>query len=69
MENKKISSSWDNYSEKNTYSFSEEKKLEIVKKFVDENRIGFLADLGCNEGKYSEYASKKKLKLLVLTLI
>ena len=71
LENKKIPSNWDNYSEKNTYTFKEEeRKLEIVKKFVDENRIGFLADLGCNEGKYSEYASKqKKLKLLALTLI
>ncbi len=66
LKNKKIASSWDNYSEKNTYSFKEEeRKLEIVKKFVDENKIGFLADLGCNEGKYSEYASKqKKIKVI-----
>ena len=66
LENKKIPSNWDNYSEKNTYTFKEEeRKLEIVKKFVDENRIGFLADLGCNEGKYSEYASKqKKIKVI-----
>ena len=66
LENKKIASSWDNYSEKNTYSLKEEeKKLEIVKRFVDENKIEFLADLGCNEGKYSEYAStQKKIKVI-----
>lgn len=61
LDNKKRSSSWDKYSVENTYNSSEEeKKLDIIKKFVDENETKFLVDLGCNDGKYSEYASNQK---------
>jgi len=59
LKNKKRITNWDGYSDKNTYDETEEKiKLEIIKNFVDENKPNFLADLGCNEGKFSEYASK-----------
>jgi len=61
LNNKKTISNWDKYSEKNTYnSKEEERKLNIIKNFIDENNPKFLGDLGCNDGKYSEYASKKK---------
>jgi len=61
LNNKKTISNWDKYSEKNTYdSKEEEKKLNIIKNFIDDNDPKFLGDLGCNEGKYSEYASKQK---------
>ena len=61
LNNKKTISNWDKYSEKNTYdSKEEEKKLNIIKNFIDKNNPKFLGDLGCNEGRYSEYASKQK---------
>ncbi|MFL2852755.1 MAG: class I SAM-dependent methyltransferase [Candidatus Pelagibacter sp.] len=66
LDNKKTISNWDKYSEKNTYNpKEEEKKLEIIKSFIDNNNPNFLGDLGCNEGKYSEYASsQKKIKVV-----
>jgi len=61
LNNKKTISNWDKYSEKNTYNSKEEEiKLNVIKNFIDNSNPKFLGDLGCNEGKYSEYASKQK---------
>ena len=40
------------------------KKLEITKKFYNENNIGILADLGCNDGKFSEFAASKNIQVV-----
>lgn len=62
---KKQISTWEKYSENNTYSDSESiKKLEITEKFYNENNIGILVDLGCNDGKFSEYAARKNLRVV-----
>ena len=59
---KKQLTSWENYSNTNTYDNDEEKtKLLITSKFYDNNKINFLADLGCNDGKYSKYACSKNI--------
>ncbi len=65
LNNKKKASNWESYSSENTYDTTEEKKkLDIIKKFVEENNPKSLVDLGCNDGKYSEYASlEKKIKV------
>ena len=61
LKSKKKNSDWDKYQEKNTYQIQEEEeKLSVIKNFVDKYNPNFLADLGCNEGKYSQYASKQK---------
>ena len=60
LNKKKKISNWEDYTDKNTYDENEEQiKLNIIKDFIDESNPNFLCDLGCNEGKYSEYASKK----------
>ena len=62
---KKQISTWEKYSKKNTYSDTESiKKLEITKKFYNENNIGILADLGCNDGKFSEFAASKNIQVV-----
>tara|TARA_B100000575_G_scaffold286058_1_gene282228 strand:+ start:1561 stop:2952 length:1392 start_codon:yes stop_codon:yes gene_type:complete len=62
---KKQISTWEKYSEKNTYSDSESiKKLEITKKFYNENNIAILADLGCNDGKFSEFVASKDIQVV-----
>ena len=61
LKSKKKISDWDTYEENNTYQVQEEEdKLSVIKNFVDKHNPSFLVDLGCNEGKYSEYASKQK---------
>ncbi len=66
LNNKKRITNWEKYSSENTYDNAEErKKLDIIRKFVDENDPRSLIDLGCNDGKYSEYASlEKKIKVI-----
>ena len=62
---KKQISTWEKYSKNNTYSDSESvKKLEITEKFYNENNIGLLVDLGCNDGKFSEYAASKNIRVV-----
>ncbi len=57
---------WENYSETNTYSDEEEvKKIEIVENFFQANNFRILADLGCNDGKYSKIASKNKIEKII----
>jgi len=51
---KKIKSTWDNYSEDNSYDQkSINSKLNIVKNFIKKTKPNLLADLGCNDGKFS----------------
>ena len=46
---------WDNYSKNNTYQIEEENlKKKIVKEFSEKYRFNIVADLGCNDGVYSE---------------
>lgn len=60
LKKKKIFSDWEKYSTINTYKTNEEQeKKKIIHEFIDKNNFKFLVDLGCNDGKYSEYASKK----------
>ena len=62
---KKQISTWDTYSEKNTYSDAESlSKLKITEQFYNDNEIKTLVDLGCNDGKFSEYAASKKIKVV-----
>jgi ribosomal protein L11 methylase PrmA len=62
---KKLASTWDKYSYENTYNIEEEKiKLEIVKDFCKTNKINLLADFGCNEGKFSEYAANNGVNVI-----
>ncbi len=52
---KKTKTLWDDYSTNNTYNKSEEaKKKEIVAKFAQKYKFNKLADLGCNDGVYSQ---------------
>lgn len=62
---KKQITSWEDYSVTNTYNKEEEeKKLIITHKFYESHKIGSLADLGCNDGKYSKYACSKNIKVV-----
>ena len=46
---------WDNYSKNNTYKIEEENlKKKIVKEFSEKYKFNIVADLGCNDGVYSE---------------
>ena len=57
---------WENYSDTNTYSDNEEiKKIEVVENFLQLNDFKMLADLGCNDGKYSRLASKNKIEKII----
>ncbi len=52
---KKSKTTWDDYSINNTYKSEEEnQKKEIVRKFSEKYKFDNLADLGCNDGVYSE---------------
>ena len=64
---KKQITTWDKYSEKNTYSDNEEKKkIEIVENFIKKNKkINLLADLGCNDGKFSKVAIQNNVKNVI----
>ena len=59
LEDHKSISTWDDYSKNNSYSEIEEnKKKEIVEKFINKNNFNLVADLGCNDGEYSELSLK-----------
>lgn len=48
---------WDDYSSNNSYSKDEEKiKESIVEDFIKKNQFNLIADLGCNDGVYSNLA-------------
>ncbi len=55
LELKKSKTTWDDYSKNNTYKTEEENlKKNIVKEFSNKYKFKILADLGCNDGVYSE---------------
>ena len=55
LEIKKNKTTWDDYSKNNTYKVEEENvKKKIVKEFSSKHKFKILADLGCNDGVYSE---------------
>ncbi len=55
LEIKKNKTTWDDYSKNNTYKIEEENiKKKIVKEFSSKYKFKILADLGCNDGVYSE---------------
>ncbi len=64
-DNKSITT-WDDYSSNNSYSKEEEKlKKDIVKKFFEKNQFNLIADLGCNDGIYSNLALKNGCKNVI----
>ena len=58
---------WGNYSNQNTYSLEEDKKkMETVEEFLKRNnKFELLADLGCNDGKFSRLAIKNNVKNVI----
>ena len=59
LEDHKSISTWDDYSKNNSYSELEEnKKKEVVERFIKKNNFNLVADLGCNDGEYSELSLK-----------
>ncbi len=59
-------STWDNYSKNNSYTEIEEsKKKQVVEEFVKKNSFNLIADLGCNDGEYSELSLKNGCKNLI----
>ena len=53
----KTETTWDSYSQDNSYTSNEEnEKKKIVKNFIHKNNFNMLADLGCNDGEYSRLA-------------
>ena len=66
LEDYKSISTWDDYSKNNSYSEIEErKKKEIVEKFIKKNNFNLVADLGCNDGEYSELSLKNGSKSVI----
>ena len=62
---KKQASTWDKYSKDNTYDEEESLiKLRIANEFYDKNNIKSLVDLGCNDGRFSEYAAQRKINVI-----
>ena len=63
---KKITTVWENYSVANTYKQSEEReKVDVVKKFIDNNILPKIIDLGCNDGFYSKIAMRNNINYVV----
>ena len=57
---------WDNYSTNNTYKKNEEiKKLSEVNLFVNKNQPKLIADIGCNDGLYSNECLKAGAKKVI----
>jgi ribosomal protein L11 methylase PrmA len=66
LKDKKKITIWDDYSQNNTYKNDEEvKKIQCVEKFCDYNKFQKLADIGCNNGLYSQLALKNNCKYVV----
>jgi len=57
---------WDKYSVTNTYTDEEESnKVKVVNNFLGKNSFNFIADLGCNDGKYSNLAINSGVKTVI----
>ena len=66
LKDKKKITIWDDYSQNNTYKNDEEiKKIQCVEKFCNYNKFQKLADIGCNNGLYSQLALKNNCKYVV----
>ena len=66
LEDHKSISTWDDYSKNNSYSELEEnKKKEVVERFIKKNNFNLVADLGCNDGEYSELSLKNGSKSII----
>ena len=66
LEPLKKKTDWDNYSTNNTYKKDEEiKKLSEVNLFVNKNKPNFIADIGCNDGLYSNECLKAGAKKVI----
>ena len=67
LELKNQITTWEKYSEKNTYSEDEDKKkMDAVESFLKKNKsINLLADLGCNDGKFSRLAIKSNIENVI----
>ena len=64
-DNKSITT-WDDYSSNNSYSKDEEKiKESIVEDFIKKNQFNLIADLGCNDGVYSNLALSSGCKNVI----
>ena len=63
---KKNKTTWDSYSQNNTYKKNEEdEKKKIVGNFVAKNNFDSIVDMGCNDGVYSEISLKNGCKIVV----
>ena len=67
LELKKQITTWDKYSKQNTYSEDEDKKkIAAIEAFLNKNnKFKLLADLGCNDGKFSRLAIKNKVENVI----
>ena len=66
LEDHKSISTWDDYSKNNSYTELEEnKKKQIVEEFIKKNNFNLIADLGCNDGEYSELSLKNGCKSVI----
>ena len=66
LEDYKSITTWDDYSKNNSYTEIEEsKKKEVVEKFMKKNNFNLVADLGCNDGEYSELSLKNGSKSII----
>ena len=66
LEDYKSITIWDDYSKNNSYTEIEENnKKEVVEKFIKKNNFNLVADLGCNDGKYSELSLNNGSKSII----
>ena len=66
LEDHKSISTWDDYSKNNSYTELEEnKKKQVVEEFIKKNNFNLIADLGCNNGEYSELSLKNGCKSVI----
>ena len=66
LNEKKDKTVWSNYSKSNTYKIKEENdKKNVVEEFSKKFKFDRLADLGCNDGVYSEICLKNGCKQVV----
>ena len=62
----KSKTTWDTYSQNNTYKKNEEEeKKKIVGNFILKNRFNHVVDMGCNDGVYSKISLDNGCKLVV----
>ena len=66
LKDHKSVSTWDGYSANNSYSNEDKnKKIDFVSNFCKENNFDLMADLGCNDGEYSNLCLKNGCKKVI----